>query len=84
MCLILMGLWFILLYYADAQLAALQLTESYGREAVQVSQGWEIVMAVWPLGLLLFVSGALVVLLSQRLQAFRRYRKTRSTTSGKL
>ncbi|MDX1795583.1 MAG: hypothetical protein R3219_02555 [Hydrogenovibrio sp.] len=52
-----------LIYYSDAVLTGLSLTEQVGQHHVVIAGQWEIVQALWPVMLLFVVLGGLLVLL---------------------
>lgn len=75
MCIVIIGLMLLLLYYANDQLAELSLSIHTGEQSTVIAQGWEIVIAAWPLTLLLFLTGVLTVLLIGRVKAMWREMK---------
>lgn len=80
MCIILIGLWLLLLCYAHDRIAVMQLAEQVGSQSVSVAQGWELVTVLWPLSLLLFFSGMLTVMLAVRFRSmFRGWRSDDSS-----
>lgn len=78
MCIVVIGLMLLLLYYANDQLAELSLSIQAGEQSTVIAQGWEIVVALWPLALLLFLAGVLIVMLMGRVKAmWREMKETR-------
>ena len=69
MCPIILGLMVLLLYYASVQLETLSLSEAVGDRFVTVAQGWEVLTALWPLALFLFLLGVITVLLTFRVRS---------------
>ncbi|WP_157753557.1 hypothetical protein [Thiomicrorhabdus chilensis] len=69
MCIVIIGLLLLLLYYSDSLLQSLQLSETIGQNVIVIAEGWEIVQAIWPFALFAFMSGVLVVLLALRLKS---------------
>ncbi|MBN2866008.1 MAG: hypothetical protein JXK16_08365 [Thiotrichales bacterium] len=69
MCPIILGLMVLLLYYSGVQLEFLSLSEQVGDSLVTVAQGWEILPALWPLALFLFLFGVITVLLTFRVRS---------------
>lgn len=54
---------FMLIYYSDAVLTGLSLSEQVGQHQVLIAGQWEIVQTLWPVMLLFVVVGGLLVLL---------------------
>ncbi len=75
MCPIIIGLLVLLLYYAGAQLESAVLLEQIGQQQVEVARGWELLVALWPLSLFLFLLGVLVVLLFFRVRSMLNERR---------
>jgi hypothetical protein len=69
MCVVIIGLMLLLLYYADAQLAMLSLNVTIEDQSTVVAQGWDVVVALWPVALFLFLAGVLVVLMTLRVRS---------------
>lgn len=69
MCIVIIGLLLLLLYYSDSLLQGLQLSETIDQNVIVIAEGWEIIQAIWPLALFAFMSGVLVVLLVLRLKS---------------
>lgn len=69
MCVVIIGLMLLLLYYADAQLAMLSLSVMIEDQSTVVAQGWDVVVALWPVALFLFLAGVLVVLMTLRVRS---------------
>ncbi|MBD3754439.1 MAG: hypothetical protein IE937_02215 [Gammaproteobacteria bacterium] len=69
MCVVIIGLMLLLLYYADAQLAMLSLSVTIEDQSTVVAQGWDVVVALWPVALFLFLAGVLVVLMTLRVRS---------------
>ncbi|WP_178861976.1 hypothetical protein [Thiomicrorhabdus cannonii] len=69
MCIVIIGLMLLLLYYADAQLATLSLSVTVEDQSTVVAQGWEMVVVLWPVAALLFLAGVLVVLMTLRVRS---------------
>lgn len=69
MCPIILGLMVLLLYYSGVQLEFLSLSEQAGDSLVTIAQGWEILPALWPLALFLFLFGVITVLLTFRVRS---------------
>ena len=69
MCPIILGLMVLLLYYASVQLDTLSLAEQVGDASVTIAQGWEVLPALWPLAMFLFLLGVITVLLTFRVRS---------------
>ncbi len=77
MCVIILGLILVLLYYSYATMVVLKLAESIEQQDVFIAQGWEIALEIWPLLLLFFLLGIFFILLFFRFRSMWHERRRR-------
>ncbi|MDG6778993.1 hypothetical protein QCB44_09755 [Thiomicrorhabdus sp. zzn3] len=70
MCVFIFGAILILLYTVNIRLERLELSQLLGNEKLVVAQGWEIVVELWPLALMMVLIGVLIMLVLIRVSRF--------------
>ncbi|NPA71475.1 MAG: hypothetical protein GXO35_01475 [Gammaproteobacteria bacterium] len=67
MCIVIIGLMVILLFYFMGSVDRLLLTETVEGLSLPVAQSWEIVVSLWPMMGFMFLAGILTVLIIMKL-----------------
>ncbi|WP_373020153.1 hypothetical protein [Thiomicrorhabdus sp.] len=75
MCIVILGILLVLLYYSDALLIDYQLAEKVLDQSVVIAQGWGIVYEIWPVLLFFFLLGVFMTLLAFRFFSMWRERQ---------
>lgn len=66
MCIFLAALILILVFYASADLAQLQLVEAAGDHSIVVASNWDILTTLWPLFLAAGLTGILIFVVAMK------------------
>lgn len=64
MCIFIIALMLLLIFYLSADIHHFKLIESIDSVSVELAQGWELLFVLWPALVAVFLAGVLFVLLA--------------------
>ncbi len=75
-CIFILGFMALLLYHLQGSIARLQLSEQVGGLLLPLAEGWEVLLALWPVMLFMFLAGVVTLLLVMKLWGSKRAPKS--------